>query len=113
MGVLSHGNVRVSLHRDTTDEDVDGLLSVLPAPSLAALALLCVSFTFELHRSNPRTPILLIHVIALLEQLNQLAHGLLRYAGPLRQYCRSRSRCIKQGYDAGKCRGKTFKTSRT
>src|SRR5947199_2579085 len=43
-----------------------GLLSVLPAASLAALALLCVSFTCELRRSNPRTPILLIHVIALL-----------------------------------------------
>jgi cysteine desulfurase len=30
MGVLTHGNVRVSLTRDTTDEDVDGFLSVLP-----------------------------------------------------------------------------------
>jgi cysteine desulfurase len=31
MGVLTHGNVRVSLHRETTDEDVDGFLAVLPA----------------------------------------------------------------------------------
>ena len=30
MGVLSHGNVRVSLHRDTTAADVDRLLAVLP-----------------------------------------------------------------------------------
>jgi cysteine desulfurase len=30
MGVLSHGNVRVSLHRDTTDADVDRFLAVLP-----------------------------------------------------------------------------------
>ncbi|GAB3196902.1 cysteine desulfurase/sulfurtransferase TusA family protein [Nocardioides hungaricus] len=30
MGVLTHGNVRVSLTRDTTEEDVDGLLAVLP-----------------------------------------------------------------------------------
>lgn len=30
MGVLTHGNVRVSLTRDTTPEDVDGLLAVLP-----------------------------------------------------------------------------------
>lgn len=30
MGVLSHGNVRVSLHRDTTEQDVDGFLAVLP-----------------------------------------------------------------------------------
>jgi cysteine desulfurase len=30
MGVLSHGNVRVSLHRGTTDEDVDRFLAVLP-----------------------------------------------------------------------------------
>ncbi len=30
MGVLSHGNVRVSLHRDTTEADVDRFLHVLP-----------------------------------------------------------------------------------
>ena len=30
MGVLSHGNVRVSLHRETTDEDVDRFLEALP-----------------------------------------------------------------------------------
>jgi cysteine desulfurase len=30
MGVLSHGNVRVSLHRGTTAADVDRFLSVLP-----------------------------------------------------------------------------------
>jgi hypothetical protein len=43
-----------------------GLLSVIPGLSLAALGLLCVSFTLELRRSSPRTPILLVHVIALL-----------------------------------------------
>jgi cysteine desulfurase len=30
MGVLSHGNVRVSLHRDTTAEDVERFLAALP-----------------------------------------------------------------------------------
>lgn len=30
MGVLTHGNLRVSLHRDTTQGDVEGFLSVLP-----------------------------------------------------------------------------------
>lgn len=30
MGVLSHGNVRVSLHRGTTDGEVDRFLAVLP-----------------------------------------------------------------------------------
>ena len=30
MGVLTHGNVRVSLTRDTTDGEVDGFLAVLP-----------------------------------------------------------------------------------
>ena len=30
MGVLSHGNVRVSLHRETTSEDVDRFLAELP-----------------------------------------------------------------------------------
>jgi cysteine desulfurase len=30
MGVLSHGNVRVSLHRETTEADVDRFLAVLP-----------------------------------------------------------------------------------
>jgi cysteine desulfurase len=30
MGVLTHGNVRVSLTRDTTAEEVDGFLAVLP-----------------------------------------------------------------------------------
>ncbi|MFI5491945.1 cysteine desulfurase family protein [Actinoplanes sp. NPDC051859] len=30
MGVLSHGNIRVSLHRDTTGADVDRFLAVLP-----------------------------------------------------------------------------------
>jgi cysteine desulfurase len=31
MGVLTHGNVRASLHRGTTTEDVDRFLAVLPA----------------------------------------------------------------------------------
>lgn len=31
MGALTHGNVRVSLHRGSTDDDVDRLLAVLPA----------------------------------------------------------------------------------
>src|SRR5690606_10721761 len=30
MGVLSHGNVRISLHRDTTEEEVDRFLAALP-----------------------------------------------------------------------------------
>jgi cysteine desulfurase len=30
MGVLSHGNVRISLHRDTTSDQVDEFLAVLP-----------------------------------------------------------------------------------
>jgi len=30
MGVLTHGNVRVSLGRDTTDQDVEGFLRALP-----------------------------------------------------------------------------------
>jgi cysteine desulfurase len=30
MGVLTHGNLRVSLTRDTTEQDVDGFLEVLP-----------------------------------------------------------------------------------
>jgi len=30
MGVLSQGNVRVSMHRGTTSDDVDGFLDVLP-----------------------------------------------------------------------------------
>ena len=30
MGVLTHGNVRVSLHRDTTEDDVERFLAVLP-----------------------------------------------------------------------------------
>jgi cysteine desulfurase len=30
MGVLSHGNVRVSLHRETTEADVDRFLAALP-----------------------------------------------------------------------------------
>ncbi len=30
MGVLSHGNVRVSLHRETTENDVDRFLAELP-----------------------------------------------------------------------------------
>src|SRR6185295_19113852 len=30
MGVLTHGNVRVSLHRETTAEEVDRFLTVLP-----------------------------------------------------------------------------------
>ncbi len=30
MGVLSHGNVRVSLHRGTTDAQVDRFLAELP-----------------------------------------------------------------------------------
>ena len=36
MGALTHGNVRVSLTRDTTAEDVDGLLAVLPGRGGAA-----------------------------------------------------------------------------
>jgi cysteine desulfurase len=31
MGVLSHGNVRVSLHRGTTADEVERFLTVLPA----------------------------------------------------------------------------------
>ena len=30
MGALTHGNVRVSLTRDTTDADVDAFLAALP-----------------------------------------------------------------------------------
>jgi cysteine desulfurase len=30
MGVLSHGNVRISLHRDTSAEQVDRFLAELP-----------------------------------------------------------------------------------
>ncbi|GIJ68724.1 aminotransferase [Virgisporangium ochraceum] len=30
MGVLTHGNVRVSLHRETTDDEVDRFLAVVP-----------------------------------------------------------------------------------
>lgn len=30
MGVLTHGNIRVSLHRDTTEAEVDRFLAVLP-----------------------------------------------------------------------------------
>jgi cysteine desulfurase len=30
MGVLTHGNVRLSLARDTTEQDVDGFLALLP-----------------------------------------------------------------------------------
>jgi cysteine desulfurase len=30
MGVLSHGNVRISLHRESTEADVDRFLAVLP-----------------------------------------------------------------------------------
>lgn len=30
MGVLSHGNVRISLHRDTTEQDVEHFLAELP-----------------------------------------------------------------------------------
>ena len=30
MGVLTHGNVRVSLHREVTEADVDRFLAVLP-----------------------------------------------------------------------------------
>ena len=30
MGALTHGNVRVSLPRDTTDAEVDDFLAVLP-----------------------------------------------------------------------------------
>ena len=30
MGVLTHGNVRLSLARDTSAEDVDGFLAALP-----------------------------------------------------------------------------------
>ncbi|MCH7230750.1 aminotransferase class V-fold PLP-dependent enzyme [Glycomyces sp. L485] len=30
MGVLSHGNVRISLHRETTEEEVERFLEVLP-----------------------------------------------------------------------------------
>ena len=31
MGVLTHGNVRVSLHPDVPEADVDGFLAVLPS----------------------------------------------------------------------------------
>jgi cysteine desulfurase len=31
MGALTSGNVRVSLHRETTEEEVDEFLRVLPA----------------------------------------------------------------------------------
>jgi cysteine desulfurase len=31
MGVLSHGNVRISLHRETTPDEVDRFLAVLPS----------------------------------------------------------------------------------
>jgi cysteine desulfurase len=31
MGVVTHGNIRVSLHRNTTSEDVDRFLAALPA----------------------------------------------------------------------------------
>ena len=31
MGALTHGNVRVSVGRETSDEDVDRFLAVLPA----------------------------------------------------------------------------------
>jgi cysteine desulfurase len=31
MGALTHGNVRLSLTRDTSEADVDGFLAVLPA----------------------------------------------------------------------------------
>jgi cysteine desulfurase len=30
MGVLTHGNIRISLHRETTDAEVDRFLAVLP-----------------------------------------------------------------------------------
>jgi cysteine desulfurase len=30
MGVLSHGNIRISLHRGTTAEEVERLLAELP-----------------------------------------------------------------------------------
>jgi cysteine desulfurase len=30
MGVLTHGNIRLSLHRDTTEQDVERFLTVLP-----------------------------------------------------------------------------------
>ncbi|MGH8793970.1 MAG: cysteine desulfurase family protein [Stackebrandtia sp.] len=30
MGVLSHGNIRISLHRDTAEAEVDGFLKALP-----------------------------------------------------------------------------------
>jgi len=30
MGVLTHGNVRLSLHRGTTEQDVERFLAVLP-----------------------------------------------------------------------------------
>jgi cysteine desulfurase len=31
MGVLTHGNVRVSITHETTEDDVEGFLDVLPA----------------------------------------------------------------------------------
>ncbi len=40
MGVLTHGNVRVSLARDTTEADVDRLLRVLPGAVAEVRALL-------------------------------------------------------------------------
>lgn len=51
---------------DLRDMSDIGLLSILPAPSLAAFGLLCVSFCLELRRSRPRVGILLVHVLALL-----------------------------------------------
>ena len=36
MGVLTHGNVRLSLHHGTTESEVDRFLSVLP-PLVARL----------------------------------------------------------------------------
>ena len=36
MGALTHGNVRLSLTRDTTEADVDGFLAVLPGVGRAA-----------------------------------------------------------------------------
>jgi hypothetical protein len=43
-----------------------GLISVVPAGALVALALLCVGFAFQLRRSRPAQIVLLLHVVALI-----------------------------------------------
>jgi cysteine desulfurase len=69
MGVLSHGNVRVSLHRGTTDSDVDRFLAVLPRAggrdpqgggnviTLDCLGQRCPLPVIALARALPRVPV--------------------------------------------------------